>query len=89
MTMKRDSPGPLTSEPPRKKPLAMNPHGQPRFQGCEQIRAYDLQGKLGEGTFGCVLNLCERDCDRNVNHAASHTERYTKRVIGAPESLLL
>ena len=28
--------------------------GQPRFQGCSKISAYEILGKLGEGTFGEV-----------------------------------
>ncbi|TGZ85297.1 Pkinase-domain-containing protein [Ascodesmis nigricans] len=54
--MKRDSPAPPphSQEPPRKKPLAVDPWGRPRFKGCESIRAYDVLGKLGEGTFGEV-----------------------------------
>jgi serine/threonine-protein kinase BUR1 len=30
------------------------PDGQPRFQGCSKISAYEFLGKLGEGTFGEV-----------------------------------
>jgi serine/threonine-protein kinase BUR1 len=35
--------------------FALN-HLRPRssFQGCSRIAEYDLQGKLGEGTFGYV-----------------------------------
>ncbi|KAI5803243.1 serine/threonine-protein kinase bur1 [Geopyxis carbonaria] len=54
MTMKRDSPGPMPSEPPRKKTLSVDPWGRPRFKGCESIRSYEMLGKLGEGTFGEV-----------------------------------
>jgi serine/threonine-protein kinase BUR1 len=35
--------------------FALN-HSRPRssFKGCSRISDYELQGKLGEGTFGCV-----------------------------------
>ena len=54
MSLKRESPGPSLSEPPRKKPLAIDRAGRPRFKGCETIKAYEMLGKLGEGTFGYV-----------------------------------
>ncbi|KAL7267220.1 serine/threonine protein kinase, CMGC, CDC2/CDK subfamily [Rhizina undulata] len=54
MSMKRESPGPSAAEPPRKRPLAVDVHGRPRFQGCVNIRNYEFLGKLGEGTFGEV-----------------------------------
>ncbi|KAL0631742.1 serine/threonine protein kinase, CMGC, CDC2/CDK subfamily [Maublancomyces gigas] len=52
--MKRDSPGPSGSEPPRKRPLTVDANGKPRFKGCDGIKAYDIMCKLGEGTFGEV-----------------------------------
>ncbi|KAF8249469.1 Pkinase-domain-containing protein [Wilcoxina mikolae CBS 423.85] len=52
--MKRESPDPSKSEPPRKKALSIDPSGRPRFKGCETIKAYEMLGKLGEGTFGEV-----------------------------------
>ncbi|RPB05801.1 kinase-like protein [Choiromyces venosus 120613-1] len=51
---KRDSPGPSSSEPPRKRPLSIDVNGRPRFRGCDSIKAYDILEKLGEGTFGEV-----------------------------------
>ena len=55
MTLKRASPGPSgLDQPVRKKTLAKDPWGRPRFQGCETIKAYEMLGKLGEGTFGFV-----------------------------------
>lgn len=51
---KRDSPGPSSSEPPRKRPLSIDANGKPRFRGCDSIKAYDILEKLGEGTFGYV-----------------------------------
>lgn len=53
--MKRDSPGPSGSEPPRKRPLTVDANGKPRFKGCDGIKAYDIMCKLGEGTFGYVF----------------------------------
>ncbi|KAI4150539.1 MAG: hypothetical protein LQ340_004015 [Diploschistes diacapsis] len=35
-------------------PYERRPDGQPRFQGCSKINAYEVLGKLGEGTFGLV-----------------------------------
>lgn len=55
--MKRDSPGPSGSEPPRKRPLTVDANGKPRFKGCDGIKAYDIMCKLGEGTFGYVFCL--------------------------------
>ncbi|RPB16067.1 Pkinase-domain-containing protein [Morchella conica CCBAS932] len=52
--MKRDSPGPSGSEPPRKRPLTVDANGKPRFKGCDGIKAYEIICKLGEGTFGEV-----------------------------------
>jgi serine/threonine-protein kinase BUR1 len=54
MTMKRDSPGPSGLEPPRKRPLGIDANGKPRFKGCDNIKAYEMLEKLGEGTFGYV-----------------------------------
>lgn len=56
--MKRDSPGPSGSEPPRKRPLTVDANGKPRFKGCDGIKAYEIICKLGEGTFGYVFALC-------------------------------
>lgn len=53
--MKRDSPGPSGSEPPRKRPLTVDANGKPRFKGCDGIKSYDIMCKLGEGTFGYVF----------------------------------
>lgn len=59
--MKRDSPGPSGSEPPRKRPLTVDANGKPRFKGCDGIKAYDIMCKLGEGTFGYVFVPQEMD----------------------------
>lgn len=37
-----------------KKTLEVDERGRPHFQGCSNVREYELLGKLGEGTFGCV-----------------------------------
>ena len=34
--------------------LERTSQGRPRFEGCSGIKHYDIQGKLGEGTFGEV-----------------------------------
>ncbi|PWW80365.1 Pkinase-domain-containing protein [Tuber magnatum] len=61
---KRDSPGPSSSEPPRKRPLNTDVNGKPRFRGCDSIKAYDILEKLGEGTFGEV----HKARHRSTNH---------------------
>ncbi|KKZ63180.1 serine/threonine-protein kinase bur1 [[Emmonsia] crescens] len=42
------------SSPLSKVPLERDEHGNPRFQGCSNIREFEFLGKLGEGTFGEV-----------------------------------
>lgn len=44
-----------TPEGTSPRTFALN-HLRPKssFQGCSRIADYELQGKLGEGTFGCV-----------------------------------
>ena len=52
---------PLASDPALKGTMAVprrslerDAHGQPRFRGCSSIKDYEIQSKLGEGTFGEV-----------------------------------
>ncbi|KAI9790389.1 MAG: serine/threonine protein kinase, CMGC, CDC2/CDK sub [Peltula sp. TS41687] len=44
----------------RKKPIEVDERGRPRFHGCSNVRDYELQGKLGEGTFGEVWKATSR-----------------------------
>lgn len=85
--MKRESPGavPTADQPPRKKTLAIAPNGKPRFQGCNGIRAYDMLGKLGEGTFGYVRS---DNAQRAVSPDKVLAERFT-RLSGNPTASFL
>lgn len=50
--MKRRNPETSHSGPLSKRPLATNQRGTPRYRSGFSIKAYDMLGKLGEGTFG-------------------------------------
>lgn len=67
MAQKRvSSPTPGHDPPARKKTLVVDPWGRPRFKGCESIKAYEMLGKLGEGTFGEVHKARHRGSGKLV-----------------------
>jgi hypothetical protein len=78
-------PARVMDRPPETTPGGTSPrtfalnHARPKssFQGCSRISDYELQGKLGEGTFGYGRPLClshsamSSNGEANANDAAA------------------